>query len=35
MSEEKKNIDGIELSDEESVTAETLKNLSDNKGGEE
>ncbi len=35
MSEEKKTFDGIELADEESMTAETLENLSDNKGGEE
>lgn len=35
MSDEKKTIDGIELTDEETVTAETLENLSDNKGGED
>lgn len=35
MSDEKKTIDGIELTDEEIVTAEMLENLSDNKGGED
>lgn len=35
MPDEKKTIDGIELTDEETVTVETLENLSDNKGGEE
>ena len=35
MSDEKKTIDGIELTEEEILTAETLENLSDNKGGEE
>lgn len=35
MSEEKKTIDGIEITEEETVTAETLENLSDNKGGED
>ena len=34
MSDEKKTIDGIELTDEEILTVETLENLSDNKGGE-
>ena len=35
MPDEKKTIDGIEITDEETVTAETLENLSDNKGGED